>query len=416
MRIVIACALLMSAFHAQAYTRASTASPDTVELAALSHAVDSLVRAFDPAALQVARKEYASALPLLGSKWSAMADRDMGAAMKLSGHSERALSHYRSALDRFRSLQMKAEAAACMERMATLNVLLGRYTAADELLREAMAADWSGNDPVLLARCEYALGYLYAEREESATAAEHFQRSTEIAHRAGAVSQEALAIHGMARVHCLRGDMEEALRTYDRMLALSRSVKDDLLTAQGVAGKAGVLHQVGRADEARRDYEVSLTLLEELNNRPWLVFVHGRLAASALERHDLSDAEEHALAGLTLAKVTGAKRDVADLYEVLFRVNEQAGHSEKAFTYLKEHMDAAVDFARCSGSVSADQITGQLALTEQFYADSLAHTHEHYRRLLDAREEKAENYFRWTWFLGALAFLLTILVVRGRRG
>lgn len=390
-------------------------SPDTVELLELALTVDSLVRANNTAALPLARKEYALALPLAGTKWAAFADRDMGSALHLAGHGERALSHFRSAMERFSALEMGAEEASSKERMATLNVVLGNYEAAQELLVDAKRSAQVLDDARLMSRCEYALGYLNAEREQIDQAFGHFQRSRSIARVASIAPAEALAVHGMARVLCMRGAFEEALNTYDTMIALSVSAGDDLLQAQGIVGKAGVLEELRHVDASRNSYENGLVLLKELNNRPWMAFVHGRLAAASLTAGDLAVAEEHALAGLALSKLVGAKRDVADLYEVLYRLNERAGRSDKALEYMKHHVDASVDFARSSGNVSLDQLTGQLAIAEQFYADSLSGTHVHYKRLLDAESATSRAYARWLWFASAMVVLLLGFVIAGRR-
>ncbi|QQR85612.1 MAG: hypothetical protein IPJ76_13475 [Flavobacteriales bacterium] len=408
----------LGGMHALAQTGTGTAptvAPDTAVLIELAHAVDSLVRASSTAALPLARKEYALALPLAGSKWAAMADRDMGSALNLAGHADCALAHYRSAMERFDALGMGSDAAACLERMATLNVVLGNYSAATELLDRTMRSEVVLSEPKLMARCEYALGYLNAEREQIDVALGHFERSRSIASAASIRKAEALAVHGMARVLCMRGAYENALATYDTMIALSMAADDALLQAQGIVGRAGVLEELGRTDGSRKDYESGLSLLTGLNNRPWMAFVHGRIASAALSTGDLATAEEHALAGLALSKLIGAKRDVADLYEVLYRLNERAGRSDRALDYMKHHVDASVDFARTSGNVSLDQLTGQLAITEQFYADSLSQTHVHYRRLLDAGSAKSRTYARWFWFAATIALVLLGLVLVGRR-
>lgn len=393
----------------------SSASADTMWLSQASARVDSLLRLHDPAAEDLARRALSMAIPFAGTKWQAHAERDLGAALRATGEHEKALRHFASAMQRYDALGMTHHAAECMERMAVLNIILGRFDRAEELLLDAMTPRWTAENDVLRATCAYDLGYLAAERGELDAAMAHFSKSEVIAVRSGAFHAQALAFHGQAIVHCKRKELEKGIDCYERMIELSDSIGADQLKAQGVAGRAGIVEELGRKDEALGLYEAALVLTTAVGDAPWSAFLHANIARLCVDRKDMVKAEAHALEGLTMAKTCGAVRDVPALYKALYQVNEAAGRTSKALDYMRKYAAAQSSLAEDMGLVSEVSYTTQLVISEQVFADSIARTHSHYSGLLETERSAARTYRVWTWLLAGLSALLVLFVLNRRK-
>jgi tetratricopeptide (TPR) repeat protein len=392
----------------------SSASADTVWLSQASARVDSLLRLHDPAAEDLARFAVSMAIPFTGTKWQAHAERDLGAALRAAGEHEKALRHFASAMQRYDALGMTRHAAECMERMAVLNIILGRFDRAEELLIEAMTPRLSAENDVLRATCAYDLGYLAAERGELDAAMAHFSKSEAIAIRSGVHHTQALAYHGQAIVHCKKKEFEKGIGCYERMIALSDSIGAEQLKAQGIAGRAGIVEELGRKDEALGLYEAALVLTTAVGDAPWSAFLHANIARLYVDRKDMKQAEAHALEGLTMAKTCGAVRDVPALYKALYQVNEAAGRTSKALDYMRKYAAAQSSLSEDLGLVSEVSFTTQLVLSEQMFADSIARTHSHYNDLLETERSATRTYRMWTWLLAGLSALLVLFVTNRR--
>jgi tetratricopeptide (TPR) repeat protein len=153
----------------------------------------------------------------------------------------------------------------------------------------------------------------------------------------------AVLYHQLGLTAQVRGRLEEAEDWYRQSL----TIKDELGNRPGMANSYGQLGNVardrGRLEEAEDWYRKALTLFEELGNRPGMALTYHQLGMTAQDRGRLEEADDWYHKALTIKQDLGDRPGVARTYH-------QLGNT----AYLRGRLEEAEDWYRQSLTIEED--------------------------------------------------------------
>jgi DNA-binding SARP family transcriptional activator/predicted negative regulator of RcsB-dependent stress response len=153
----------------------------------------------------------------------------------------------------------------------------GRYDEALPHAHEALRLRSSVADSAGTAYAENYVGWIYANLGQHAEALLHCQRALELHRESGSRSGVADTLDSIGFVHQALGEHEAAIDHYRQSVELFREIGDPRGEAGALIGFGDVQLAVGQPDEARRSWELALSLVTAMpggNSEP----VRGRLA------------------------------------------------------------------------------------------------------------------------------------------
>jgi tetratricopeptide (TPR) repeat protein len=136
-----------------------------------------------------------------------------------------------------------------------------------------------------------------------------------------------------------RGRLDEADDWYRKSLTIKEELGDR-------PGMASTYHQLGntakargRLDEADDWHRKALTIAEELGDRPHIAIVYHQLGMTALERGRLDEADDWQRKALTIYEELGDRSHIADTYHVLGMIAQDRGWLDEDDDWFDEAED-----------------------------------------------------------------------------
>ena len=187
---------------------------------------------------------------------------------------EEALSAYRAALDRAGDGRGPRDAAAILERIADVELLVGRYDDAIAACEEARRR--GATDAPARARLLRKAGAAYRWKGEYASALASFAEAQALL----ATDDDAEAAHialeeGMAHFH--RGEYPRARTSLERGVAIGRRLGADEALAEGLKILGNVMNNQGDVRGAIDTYSQSLAMYERIGDSVGMADLHSNL-------------------------------------------------------------------------------------------------------------------------------------------
>ena len=160
-----------------------------------------------------------------------------------------------------------------------------------------------------------------------------------------------------------QGQPEAAAETHCDALAVAKKL-EQTEQVRRMAGKihtdlADVLTDLARYDEAREQYETSLAISQNVDDKRQVAVVLGQLGTLALQQGNLTEARQRYTAALTAFRNLGEPQSEAILWHQLGRVAEETPDWEEAERCYKESL--AIE-ERYGNKAGAAQTCNQLAI------------------------------------------------------
>ncbi|MEU9955718.1 tetratricopeptide repeat protein, partial [Streptomyces sp. NPDC050982] len=185
-----------------------------------------------------------------------------------------------------------------------------------------------------------------------------------------------------ANRHVEAGQLNQAERTYRDIL---RTLQLQPATSKQRNSLAIAYHQLGRVaqergrlDEAENRYRQSLTIAEDLGDRPGVASSHGQLGKVAQQRGRLNEAENRYRQSLTIAEDLGNRPGMATAYHQLGTVAQMRGRLDEAEDWYRQSLTIKEDLGNRPGMAiayhqlgMAAQMRGRLDEAEDWYRQSL---------------------------------------------
>jgi tetratricopeptide (TPR) repeat protein len=188
----------------------------------------------------------------------------------------------------------------------------------------------------------------------------------------------AATYHQFGRVAQERGRLDKAEDWYRKSL----TIKENLGDRPGMAisyQQLGVIAQIrGQLDEAEDWYRKSLTIEEDISDRPGMAISYHQLGVIAQARGQLDEAEDWYRKSLTIEEDIGDRPGAASTYHQLGRVAQERGQLDEAEDWYRRSLTIEEDIGDRPGMASTyhqlgviAQIRGQLDEAEDWYRKSL---------------------------------------------
>ncbi|MDQ1027847.1 tetratricopeptide (TPR) repeat protein [Streptomyces umbrinus] len=207
-------------------------------------------------------------------------------------------------------------------------------------------------------------------------------------------SRLAVTYHQLGVVAQERGRLDEAEDWYRQSL----TINEDLGNRPGMASTYHQLGRVaqerGRLDEAEDWYRQSLTINEDLGDRPGMAVIYHQLGRVAQERGRLDKAEDWYRQSLTINEDLGSRPGMAVIYHQLGRVAQERGRLDEAEDWYRQSLTIKEDLGSRPGMAGTyhqlgmvAQERGRLDEAEDWYRQSLTINED-----LDNRPDMASTY------------------------
>lgn len=264
---------------------------------------------------------------------------DQGTVQRYFGRYGAALDLYRQALATVDRLQDESNRALVLNN---LGVVYGtRGEAAEALTHYRQAADLAPRvgRASLAATATGNMGQLFSFLGDLDQALDYSRRSLALHRDLGSATGEALALMRIGWVHERRGELDEARTSFEESLALSRRIGARDSEALALVGRARVLTAAGDPAAALGSLDRALPILEELGD------VSGRIEAlrargeAQVEAGDPAAAERSLREGLELAVDLGDAGREAALRALLSRASRARGDLETARAQIERSLD-----------------------------------------------------------------------------
>lgn len=221
---------------------------------------------------------------------------------------EEAIRYYQRALE---LLAIPAKRAEVGCELGDVWLLIGEWTAAEEVYRHALAEAIESNRLRLQARCRTALGKLLSLRGQYEAALACLQQALQEHQAAGNKEGLTVALNSMAVVHYRQSEYDEAMDCYQRALQIDR----ELGNKEGISiriGNMGLIHwDQGAYDKALACLEESLQIYQELDHKAGIANRTGNIGLIYSQRGQYGRAVEHYLRALHLEEELGNKAGIA---------------------------------------------------------------------------------------------------------
>jgi tetratricopeptide (TPR) repeat protein len=210
---------------------------------------------------------------LLGMAWVEAAN-----IARVDGRPDEALAGYQRAIDLLRMAGDTRNTASALNNLAGLHFESARQQAALATWQETTRLLERVGDHRLEVVTRANVAALLVEREELDEAKVHFTRALSLARAIGDVRTEAWLLLARGGAAQEEGDLLAALSDQTRCLAAA-SLVGARLVGLALASLGGVLHELGRLDEARLRYEAAIAKLSEAGDTRLEGIVRGRMCA-----------------------------------------------------------------------------------------------------------------------------------------
>ncbi|MBA9002371.1 tetratricopeptide repeat protein [Thermomonospora cellulosilytica] len=193
----------------------------------------------------------------------------------------------------------------------------------------------------------------------------------------------ATATHQLGMVAQDWGDWDEAEEWYRRSLTIKEELGDR-------PGMATSYHQLGRVaqergdwDEAEEWYRRSLTIKEELGDRPGMATSYHQLGRVAQDRGDWDEAEEWYRRSLTIKEELGNRPGMAASYHQLGTIAQERGDWDEAEEWYRRSLTIKEELGNRPGMAASYHQLGTIAQERGDWDEA----EEWYRRSLTIKEE-----------------------------
>jgi len=195
---------------------------------------------------------------------AAVSFNNLGAVYKDLGEWQKSLDHYQQALVFFRAVADRRSEAAALNNLGAISALLDRRQKALDYYGQAIAIWRAIGDRFGEAQTLLGVGKAFDEGGEKQKALDHYNQALEFFRKADGRRWEAVALHNLGALYDSSGDRQKAYDLLSQSLALWQAVGDRSGEATTRAYLARVERDRGALDEARREIEAALDIIEDL--------------------------------------------------------------------------------------------------------------------------------------------------------
>ena len=268
------------------------------------------------------------------------AGHNLGGYLRQVGHFDEAAAVLEPTLELAREVRYRRGEAAAINNLGLVRYSEGRLEAAIQAADEAAAISQElGNEYALTIALDNAGSsrMLLGRLDE---AAEDLGEAWELAHRGSNIVLKAQVLLNLGWLHRRRGQLGQALETFDAARAFIPAPAEsrERFAASILDRRGTVLRLLGRIEEARREYELSLA-------------VSRRIEAILDEAHTLANLGELALQTGELGRARALSLEALELFQ-----RHEAWHGEIGALYRLAQVERMEGQLRVAEATTADAL------------------------------------------------------------
>ncbi len=269
--------------------------------------------------------------------WQALSQLHIGNYFKRCGKLDVALWYYQYTLNSLtkavRNDSLQAE--ALYEKGMTYSLKGWHDSAAVYGLKSQKLFEYL-NDDKGITRCLYMLGKIYDSVNDSVNALAYCTVSIEQAKRTKDLRSLALAYDGLGAWQLNHQKPNEALKTYNEVLKLYRSVNSIYDVARCEANIGAVYDELEQTEKSIAHYKMALSGFEQLKSEDNLAWTYVNLGATYFNNGDAKTALLYFDKAELLSREGKLYPQWQAVSEYLSIWHEQAGHFEQALRYQQQ--------------------------------------------------------------------------------
>ena len=312
---------------------------------------------------------------------------NIGEAYLAKGQYEDALTYFQQALQIRETLKIPDDTADTLHNLAVTNTKLGQYDQAISQYLKALEIRRSTGDTRGAALDSYDMGAVFQYQGRLGAALKAREEAVK-AYRDLKDTSPSMAelLSGYADSLAHVGRMDEAKRSLDEALALSRQLKNESLVAQCLRYQGDILAYQGDSKSAASSYDQSLqTALHAKDNEKTL------LARIAIARNDLRQGRAVNTSSLrALAQEADSQGLKHESVEVSVALAE-ALMATQALPQARTELERAITRSEKLGLKFLEVRGEYLLATNQRLSGNVAAANDHYRQFLRLLDDIAQD-------------------------
>jgi CHAT domain-containing protein/Tfp pilus assembly protein PilF len=212
---------------------------------------------------------------------------NIGSNYRELGEPQIALEYYEQAVALLHGTDDLTKEAALLNAIGRTNYDLGDYSKALEYHQKSLEVGKLTPDAQAGGETLTNIGSAYARLGEQEKALKYFEDSLRLRRDIGDRRGEALTLRTAGELYRTRGDLTRARAYFDQGLQISRDIKNRFYEANFLYAIARIEQTVGHSEEARRDVEAAIDIIESTRTMVSVTDLRASFFASKQEYYEL---------------------------------------------------------------------------------------------------------------------------------
>lgn len=290
---------------------------------------------------------------------------NLATAQRQLGRFGAAVEHYRQALALFLETGDLGGQARVLGLLGLIEERQGSYQAATEHYQQALHLFRQAGDRLGEANALIPMGSVQARLGRHPQAAEHYERALVLYRQIGDRVGEGSALNVLGEILVHLGRHEQAVGHLQQALALSRQVGDRYSEASTLDTLGFLYADLGEPAAAAEQYQRALAILRDIGEAHGEASVLNSLGETARASGELATAVTHHTAAHTIAVSIGARHQQARAHAGLAHAHQTSG----SLTDARRHFQDALAHYTELGTPEAEEIAAHLATLDSGRAE-----------------------------------------------
>lgn len=340
-------------------------------------------------------------------RWIANINLKYGNFYNITGDFEKSITYFNKAKEFYIKENHKIGLASVCNNLGVTYEKLGKYDESMACFIEALNIYDVFNDSLSLAKTYLNLGLLHFRQNDFEKCGELYNKSLDIRIKLDDKAGMALVYNNLGILNYYLEDYDNVTQYFEKAYKTYKELGYLRQEAMALANLAEILNILGQKDKSLKYYFEALSIEQQLENKNEQISTLLLISEVYLSRKDHKNALKYAHQGLSIAKQTKAIPELANCYNILYRIHKELNNATLALENLelfKTYNDSLFNESKMK------QITEIQAKYETKKKEQQITSLES-EKLINELKIKRQRNFSFTLLLGFLLIFLFILAL-----
>ncbi len=340
-------------------------------------------------------------------RWIANINLEYGNFYNITGDFEKSITYFNKAKEFYIKENHKIGLASVCNNLGVTYEKLGKYDESMACFIEALNIYDVFNDSLSLAKTYLNLGLLHFRQNDFEKCGELYNKSLDIRIKLDDKAGMALVYNNLGILNYYLEDYDNVTQYFEKAYKTYKELGYLRQEAMALANLAEILNILGQKDKSLKYYFEALSIEQQLENKNEQISTLLLISEVYLSRKDHNNALKYAHQGLSIAKQTKAIPELANCYNILYRIHKELNNATLALENLelfKTYNDSLFNESKMK------QITEIQAKYETKKKEQQITSLES-EKLINELKIKRQRNFSFTLLLGFLLIFLFILAL-----